>query len=62
MSYLGAYLGQSGGTIVIYVTAPPPTLPDAVVSPFEPTAPEYVDHVASAIDRLCQVFREKREA
>ncbi len=58
MSYLGSYLGEGGETTVI--VAPPATLPPAVLSPFLPTEPEYVDHTVSAISRLCEMFKEKK--
>ncbi len=54
MSYFGAYFGGSSEVVTTVVT---PTTPTAVVSPYEPTAPEFVDHTVNALNRLPEQFR-----
>lgn len=51
--YLGAYLGlKATVTTVTLVTGPGDAVP--VDSPYTPTDQRYVDHIARAIDRLCE--------
>lgn len=55
MSLLGSYLGEDPVTIVYITPSSPETIP--VDSPFDATAPEYVDHLSKGIERLCEYSR-----
>lgn len=54
-SYFGSYFGGPGTTATTTTTVA--TSAAAVVSPYVATAPEYVDHVANAINRLAEQFK-----
>ena len=55
MAYLGAYLGVGTITVSVIVSGAPSTEP--VESPYTPGQPGYVNHLASALSRLCEQFR-----
>lgn len=52
--YLGAYLGIEDSVVSVTVTLGGPGDVQSVDTPYTPTSPEYVDHVAKAIERLCE--------
>lgn len=58
MGFFGAYFGGGSGTttVIVYPSGPTTT---PVPSPYVATAPQYLNHTAAAISRLCEQFKAK---
>lgn len=57
MSYFGTYYGAV--VTLVAKSSNPSALLEPIESPVEITEPEFVDHVAIAISRLCQYAKTK---
>lgn len=55
--FFGAYFGGVVSTTVIVYPSGPTTTP--VPSPYSTTSPQFMDHTADAINRLCEQFKAK---
>ena len=55
--YFGAYFGAA--SVTVEVAAPVVSPPGTVESPYTVTDPEYFDHTARALMRLCEYAKAK---